>query len=141
MTLVEYAERELREAGLMDKDSDYAGMLGEGVLALVKVFAEQGHSGFSAHMAIKAFSRVAAFKPLNPINNPKLTGDYIEVHEGTLQSTRRFSLFSDDGGATWYDLDGKPQWWQRPLRWLRSRGVRVPSRLIRAYVEFPLKIA
>ena len=39
--LVDYAERELKLAGLFDKDADYGGMLGHAVLKMVKLFAEE----------------------------------------------------------------------------------------------------
>jgi len=68
--LTKFAESELTRAGFFDKDSDYGGMLGEAVMKMVKVFADEGHSGFSAGMAISLFKTVASFEPLTP-----LTGD------------------------------------------------------------------
>ena len=49
--LVEWAKNELELAGLFDKDSDYDGALGPAILSMVEVFADQGHSGFSAGMS------------------------------------------------------------------------------------------
>src|ERR1051325_7595598 len=115
MGLVEHAERELREAGLFDKDSDYEGMLGEGVMELVRVFAAQGHSGFSAQCTIDLFRRVASYQVLTPLKNPMETKEYQEVYENTLQSTRKSSVFSEDGGKTWYDIDKRVPWWKRWL--------------------------
>lgn len=46
-------------------------------------------------------------KPLSPIDSPVYTGEYINHGNGTLQSTRLSSVFSHDGGATWYDIDRK----------------------------------
>lgn len=62
--LVKHAEKELKKAGLFDKDSDYDGMLGEGVLELITVFASQGHSGMSAEMTVQLFERLARFKEI-----------------------------------------------------------------------------
>lgn len=107
MSLVEHAERELRLAGLFDKDSDYGGMLGGAALELIKVFASQGHSGFSAGMTRDLFALLSNFKTLTPItSNPEEWTDVSEMSGGPMwQSKRCPSVFSKDGGATWYDLD------------------------------------
>lgn len=62
--LIKHAEKELTKAGLFDKDSDYSGMLGEGVLELITAFANQGHSGFSAGMTLELFTKLARFEEL-----------------------------------------------------------------------------
>jgi hypothetical protein len=131
MGLATYAEKELRDAGLFDADSDYGGMIGEDVMSLVRVFAEQGHSGMSAQMVLSLFSKVAAYQPLMPLKNPMKTGEFHDVSTfsgtpvmTTLQSLRRSSVFSEDGGKTWYDID------KRVPRWKRWFGVR------RHYIKF-----
>lgn len=126
MSLVKHAEHELRLAGLFDKDSDYDGMLGDAVLELVKVFAKQGHSGFSAHTTLRIFNEVANFKNLTPIGSTK--DEWMDVTgmtadgKGTWQNRRRGTTFSRDGGKTWYDMDNpklnngddwKRRWWKR----------------------------
>jgi hypothetical protein len=115
MNLIEHAERELREAGLFDKDSDYGGMLGEAVLELVKTFSAQGHSGFSAGCTISLFKIVASWGVLSPLKNPMITGEWMEVCDSplTYQSTRKSSVFSEDGGKTWYDIDKRVPWYKR----------------------------
>jgi len=107
--LVKHAEYELKLAGLFDKDSDYDGMLGEAVLELVKVFAKQGHSGFSAQTVLQLFNEVASFKNLTPIG--KSDDEWMDVSgmtadgKGMWQNKRRGTTFSRDGGKTWYDID------------------------------------
>jgi hypothetical protein len=110
MGLTGHAKKEMELAGLFDKDSDYDGMLGKAVMELVKVFAKQGHSGFSAHQTLKIFNIVANFKPLTPIGSTE--NEWIEVAEccaneptGLWQNARRGTTFSRDGGKTWYDID------------------------------------
>lgn len=104
--LVEHAERELKIAGLFDEDSDYGGMLGTAVLDLVKVFAEQGHSGFSAGMAIGVFTRLAQYDNLTPLtDNPE---DWVEVADSLWQNRRKSSAFSTDGGRT-YKVNGSDE--------------------------------
>lgn len=62
--LVDHANTELKRVGLFDKDSDYNGELGKDVLALITLFADQGHSGNSAEMARDLFYRLSNFEPL-----------------------------------------------------------------------------
>jgi hypothetical protein len=100
--LVAHAERELRAAGLFDKDSDYSGMLADAVLELVKVFANQGHSGFSAARTIAIFSRVADGKPLVPLTGAD--DEWTEVGDGYYQNKRCSRVFRKDGEA--YDIEG-----------------------------------
>ena len=103
--LVNYAKNELTLAGMFDKDSDYDGMLGGAVLELVKVFAKQGHSGFSAGMTLDLFNRVASYKPLTSIGNSK--DEWMNVATDMWQNKRRGTTFSRDAGKTWYDIDDK----------------------------------
>jgi hypothetical protein len=109
--LVKHAEFELRRAGLFDKDSDYDGMLGQAVLDLVKTFSQEGHSGYSAHLTLDIFNKVARFKTLTPItSNPdewmQVSPDMMPDGSPTVrQNTRQSSCFSNDGGKTYYDID------------------------------------
>lgn len=64
MSLIEHANKELTKAGLFDKDSDYNGELGNGVLELMTVFANQGHSGYSAMLTRDLFHRLSNFEEL-----------------------------------------------------------------------------
>ena len=91
--LVKHAERELKLAGLFDKDSDYDGELGNAVLELVKAFAAQGHSGFSAAQTIKIFQKVASYDCLTPITGAD--DEWNDVSEDTLQNNRLSSVFKD----------------------------------------------
>jgi len=109
--LYQHAKRELTFAGLLSKDSDYNGMLGEAALDLIEVFARQGHSGCSAGLTIQLFKELASFKNLTPItNNPDEWMDVAEAYNGkeaVWQNRRCSSLFSNNGGKTYYDIDDK----------------------------------
>ena len=53
MSVLETAKEQIKLKGLLDKDSDYDGMIGEALIELMEVFTKQGHSGMSAvHTAI-----------------------------------------------------------------------------------------
>lgn len=107
--LERHAKEELKLAGLLDKDSDYNGMIGKAVLELVKTFSKQGHSGFSAQWTLDVFNQVVSFKNLTPIGKSK--DEWMDVAEmtadgkGMWQNKRRSTTFSRDGGKTWYDID------------------------------------
>lgn len=108
MGLREFAREELKRAGLFDEDSDYGGMLGESVMKMIDVFAEEGHSGWSASIAIHSFEKVARFEPLTP-----LTGDDDEwfLHDGYggepyYQNKRCSRVFKGADGQA-YDIEGK----------------------------------
>ena len=106
--LTSHAETELRRAGLFSKDSDYEGMLGKAVLELMKVFAKQGHSGFSAHLTLDLFKRLGSYQTLTPITNDPtewMNVSDVSGNQPTFQSNRNPSVFSSDGGKTYYLLD------------------------------------
>ena len=108
--LVDHAEDELRRAGLFDEDSDYGGMMAHSVLAIMKLFAKQGHSGFSAEMCKMLFQKLASFETLTPItSDPKEWNDVSEMCSGKpfWQNNRNPAMFSEDGGKTWYDVNEK----------------------------------
>lgn len=108
--LYQHAKSELDRAALLAPDSDYDGFLGECTLALVEVFAQQGHSGGSAEMVLALFDNVAHFRPLSPItadpdewfqHDASVVGDDAPLW----QNKRRSSAFSNDGGRSYYLVD------------------------------------
>ncbi len=108
--LEQHAEYELRKAGLFDKDADYGGMLGRAVMDIVKVFAKQGHSGFSAPYVVALFTKIANWDTLTPItNDPEEWEDVSKYFDGKpqWQNKRCPRFFSKDGGKTWWDVDEK----------------------------------
>ena len=112
--LTSHAEYELRKAGMYDGgeeiDGKYNSMVADAVLGLIKQFAEQGHSGFSASMVIAIFGKLAKFEPLTPISSdPEEWCDVAEECDGNKlwQNKRSPVHFSTDGGKTWYNVDDK----------------------------------
>lgn len=106
--LIKHAENEMRLAGLYNKDSDYGGMIPDAVMKLVKCHSDEGHSGGSHWLVLEIFNKVINFKTLTPItSNPNewFKHDYEVAGYNCWQNTRQSSVFSQDGGKTWYDLD------------------------------------
>jgi len=98
--LIEFAETELRLAGFFD----YDGAIGEAVMELIKVFAEQEHSGMSASRCRQLFNKVAAYETLTPITDE--LDQWIEVDgKGLFQHKRCSNVFKDANGS--YDIDGR----------------------------------
>lgn len=120
-----YAREELRRAGWFDEDAMYGDMMPNAVLAMARQFADEGHSGMSASIAVSLFKDVAMFKPLTP-----LTGDddeWNECGEGVFQNKRCSHVFRENGQA--YDIQG------RIFR--EPDGVCFTGRDSRVDVEFP----
>ena len=97
MSLVDFAEKELKAAGLFNEDSVYGGMIGEEVLELVSVFSNQEHSGMSASIVTDIFTRLAQFQPLAPITGAD--EEWVEVADGIYQNNRAHSIFKENGIA------------------------------------------
>jgi hypothetical protein len=97
---------ELEKAGLLKKDSDYDGMIGEAVKELLLVFQKQGHSGSSAQITANIFYKLIKGEPLSPLtNNPD---EWMEVTTGVFQSRRVSNVFIDQKVSERpYTLDGK----------------------------------
>ena len=115
MSLVQYAESELDRIGMTD-DGDMNGMMRKHLLHMVKEFADEGHSGFSASYALQCLKKLLRFKPLSP-----LTGEDDEWTDVTAisgvphyQNKRCGSVFKDGKDGQAYDIDGKVFWeWAR----------------------------
>lgn len=100
MTLVEHAERELALAGVAGDDG-YDGMLYEAVLEIVKKFADQGHSGFSASMTVGMLDKLLRYEPLTPLSGED--DEWMEVGEGVYQNFRASHVFKESDGTA-YDI-------------------------------------
>ena len=132
MTMTEMCLKELERSGLLSKDSDYGGMVGEAVRELLLLFQKQRHSGGSAILTVESFYRLVKGEPLSPLTSDP--SEWMEVTEGLLQSNRAPNVFikktesnrpykidgrafSDDGGKSffiskdsrvYFDLPGYP---------------------------------
>ena len=109
MELVEHAKRELKLAGMYDKDADYDGELAPTIVEIVEIFAKQDYSGASAGITIDILERLLRFKTLAPItSDPEEWMDVTEMSSKPMwQNTRDSRYFSKDAGNSWYNVDDK----------------------------------
>lgn len=74
-------------------------MIDDHVLEIVKIFSEQGHSGYSAMYTINLITKLLSFENLAPLtNNPD---EWVDVLDGMWQNKRNSAAFSLDGGKTY----------------------------------------
>ena len=72
MTMLESAKWQLNKVLEKCTERDMQIMMNNDVMELLKVFEEQGHSGFSASIAINLFSKLAKYKLITEIeDNPE----------------------------------------------------------------------
>lgn len=103
MDLTEYARNELQLAGLFDENSDYDdGMLATATMELIEVFSKQGHSGFSAHLVIDLFTKLASYTPITPLTYS--AHEWNDVGNSLWQNKRDSRVFSKDAGASHYRI-------------------------------------
>jgi hypothetical protein len=107
--LISHAKKELKLAGLFDKDSDYNGLIGKAVMDLMKTFSKQGHSGLSAAWVRELFFKLTNFQNLTPITSqPNEWENVSDISDEILyQNKRNPAIFSNDGGKTWWNVDDK----------------------------------
>ena len=96
--LVIHARRELE---LIGEEPDVI----TGYLRVIQAFADMGHSGGSASVAIPTIGRLLRFENLAPLTNDP--DDWIEVGYGMWQNRRCSRMFSEDGGRTYTDVDDR----------------------------------
>lgn len=137
--MLKWAEEELRYAGydINDPEDGPNRWLAEGTLELLKVFAEQGHSGSSAPYAVALFEKLAMWKPIAPLTGAD--DEWNEVGPNIWQNRRNSTVFKrEDGQAYW--MDGRVFW-----EWFSAPDINdgkpfkssYTSRESRVNIEFP----
>ncbi len=115
---------------MFDKDSDYGGMMGHAVMKMIKQFSEEGHSGFSASIAIGLFEKLARFEPLTPLTGEDDEWDNVsQISDDPLFQNKRCPHVFKDKDGTAYDIVGKI--------FRHADGVCFTNRKSRVPVTFP----
>lgn len=106
MSLVEHAKRELDLIGIKGESSEeYDGAIRECVLQIVELFANQGHSGFSANMVCGLVEKLMRYEPLSPLTGE--ADEWVQVGEEVWQNKRCSHVFKQIEA---YDINGKVFW-------------------------------
>jgi hypothetical protein len=122
-----YAIDELTRIGMYGSDDEMNTAMCNHILKMVDVFAEEGHSGFSAAYAIGILEKLLRWQPLSP-----LTGDDYEWNEeegGIFQNKRCSRVFKNGKDEQAYDICGKV--------FVEPDGVSYTSRDSHVFIEFP----
>ena len=100
--LIDHARRELE---LLGEESETV----EGYIRVIQAFADMGHSGGSASVAIPTLEQLMSYKNLTPLTDDPAEWFYHDVElwdgkTGVWQNIRNGEAFSHDGGKTYYLL-------------------------------------
>lgn len=134
--LVEFAQNELNILLKSCTDSESLKMqkvMNDDIMEIVKKFASQGHSGFSAQYALSLVTRLLQYKPITP-----LTGEdeeWVELDYGddlAYQNKRCPQIFKQKDGKI-YDVEGKVFSSDNGHSWYTSKDSRV-------YIEMPYNV-
>jgi hypothetical protein len=93
--LVDHARRELELIGEEPEIID-------GYLKVIQAFADMGHSGGSASIAIPTLNRLLQFQNLKPLTDDPSEWNQVDILGW--QNNRNSEAFSTDGGKTYYLL-------------------------------------
>ena len=118
-----HAMTEFKAAGWLDENGKFKDDMQESIcnhiLALLKVFTDEGHSGSTAPYTVDLFKKLAMYEPIVPLTGEDWEWHDISRYSGddspVYQNRRCGRVFKDKDGA--YDIDGRVfwEWSERPL--------------------------
>lgn len=120
--LNKHAWLEFKAAGWLDENDKFKDDMQEAIcnhiLALLKVFADEGHSGTTAPYTVDLFKKLAMYEPIVPLTGEDWEWQDVSDRSGGYtwyQNKRCSHVFKDKDGA--YDIDGRVfwEWSERPL--------------------------
>lgn len=106
--LLEYAKKELEIAGWYDDNADYGtGEMAACVLKIIDIFSQQGHSGYSASIAINILNKLMRFEPLTPLTGADDEWAVEGIFDGITSQNKRCShVFKNVVTGEVYDING-----------------------------------
>lgn len=122
-----YAIDELTRIGMYGSGDKMNDMMCDHILKMVDLFAEEGHSGFSAGYAISILQKLLRFEPLSPLTGED--DEWCEVSDGLFQNKRLSRVFKNGKDGQAFDIDGKV--------FVEPDGHSYTNRDSRVYIEFP----
>lgn len=129
--LVDHAKRELE---LLGEDPEVV----DDYLRIIRIFADGGHSGYSAEYFTQVLTKLMRFENLTPLtDNPT---EWQQHDEGTwgapggiYQNRRNGEAFSEDAGQTYYLLSEREN--EKPKLYHVSKPVNDPAIMIEEQVK------
>lgn len=122
-----YAIDELTRIGMYGSGDEMNDAMCDHILKMVDVFAEEGHSGFSAEYAIGILQKLLRYQPLSPLTGED--DEWMEVGDEVFQNKRCSHIFKKGKDGQAYDIDGKV--------FVEPDGVSYTSRDSRVDIQFP----
>lgn len=131
--LVLHAENELKI--LLEKCEDEEGreiqkVINNDILEVVKIFSEQGHSGFSAAYAINIISQLLKYEPVTALTGEENEWNKVDYGPNIEYQNKRCSRVFKDSKGQAYDVEGKVFSDNGGKSWYQSKDSRV-------YIQFP----
>lgn len=106
--LVKHAERELELLGMgPDTQDEMNRAMREHILTMVRTFADEGHSGFSAGYALSVLKRVLAFEPVTPLTGEDDEWQVLNYSGDMFAQNKRCSHVFKRSDGTAYDSNGR----------------------------------
>ena len=105
-----HAKRELELLGMYSGD-ELERKTADSILKMIEAWGNVGHSGGSAMWTREVVHKLLGWENLSPLtSDPEDWNDVSDISGQPMwQSKRNPSVFSKDGGKTWYDLNDVPK--------------------------------
>ena len=113
-----HAKRELDLIGMTENSDDEINQdMRKCILDIIQLFANQGHSGFSAGYAVGILEKLLRYEPLAPLTGEDSEWNKLDYDEETRYQNNRCSRVFKDADGRAYDIEGKVfwEWFERDL--------------------------
>lgn len=100
------------------------------ILEIVKTFADQGHSGFSANYAINLIEKLLRYEPITPLTGDDSEWNKLEYGKSMEYQNKRCPRIFKDADGKPYDVEGRIFSEDNGQTWYTSKDSRV-------YIDFP----
>ena len=75
------------------------------IMQVLNKYLKEDNGEYSTDTLLEICKQLNLNKPLTPVDNPTITGEYIAHTKSRWQSTRAPELFTNNGGLWWYNLN------------------------------------
>lgn len=136
MSMIEFAENELNlllNSCTDEESKNVQKVVNKDILDIIRLFSEQGHSGFSAHYSMNILKRLMNYKPLSPITDDESEWNRLDYDDDLAYQCKRCpSLFKDKDGRV-YNVEGRVFSDDNGHSWFTNGNSRV-------YVDLPYSV-